>query len=794
MAKTNKSSDQIEMMNHINDVKRLDSTLTQILRDSSQSLNGSNRDSELNSVINQYNELINQDSYNFTKNKTISQSSYSYMANMLVGKPLSDTERKNPKKIAENDALNRAKMEQLFSNGDMQVAGYFLSQSSDIHHIYDEIESVCAYMYQLDLAIELLRDNILNSEQSLTDLPFDISFNGIDPAKSAEYVKTAIEAVKEVGLKVKLHDHIVPKTLKFGKYYVMTIPYSEIGVKMLDPARTGTKTAFNSLGSFTTESTDGETIQIDPDLSTCMESVEHILDSMSTNDESNELDSYGGKDSIMESIKFNLERLTISEEATPPNVTGISEASYDRMPDDLKKEVEKALKNNEKLFNATIDINKPKTKNGSKYSEATVDTTEGLEDIPGCYVKLIDPRQLSPIKIFDHTLGYYYLENYDYARRGTSITDLLSNTVNFNDQNLFVDNLVGTLLKKLKYGELMTADNDFKSLILNCVLYAERRNEPIRIKFIPCDYITEFNVNCDENGNGQPILMKSIIFARMYMSLLLFTLMTIFTKSTDTEFYYLKENAITPSYQEQVADIIEQFRNSNVDMSSILNGNVMHGNRAINKRYFMPIGTSDNKPFDVEVISGQNVDIHSDLLNDLKKMAIGSTGVPDVAIDYMNEIEFATILKMTNTRTLSKANSHQTDINGDTTCGITGLVRKIVKFNKPGLIPDDALSKCECKLRINNTINNNTSGDEINNVIATVDNMLDAYYKGQSTENPEIIEYRKEEMRKRLIMLMTSSLPWGELQRMDSEVKIDAEKQRLENEMLKNKQETSDQA
>lgn len=789
MAKKQSPDDLVQQ--RIDDIKKLDSTFSQLMRDTRASLNGVDRSNDINSIMNRYNELINQDTYNFNKNKTISQSSYSYMANMLVGKPLTDSEKKDKKKLAQHEAANRQRLEELFTNGDMMMAGHFLSQSSDTYHILDEVESVCAYMYQLDEAIMVLRDNVLNNEQSISDLPFDITFDGIEPSKASEYIKTVTDTVVGCGFKGQLNEHIVPKAIKFGKYYVLSIPYSEIGSKMLNQSTNQTKSMFNFGGAGYTDIGVGESTETDTGFDACMESVNTILDGIYENNEET-LRKYGSKDNIVNTIKYNLENITISEAPTPPNITGISEATFMNMKDDLKKEVEAALKNNEKLFNSTLKYGK-QTPDKQYSSDGTVDLSSS-ESIPGCYIKLVDPRQMVPIKIFDHKIGYYYFENYDYSRMGTSITDILTNRINFNDQNMIIDNLVGTILKRLKYGELLEADNDFKSLILNCVLYAERRNNPMRIKFVPCEYVTEFKTNCDENGNGQPTLLKSLIFARLYISLLLFNLTAIFTKSTDTEFYYLKENAITPSFQDQVADIIEQFRNSNIDISSILNGNLMQGNRAINKRYFMSTGTSDQKPFDVDVVSGQSIDIHNDLMTDLKKMAIGATGVPSVAVDYMEEIEFATILKMTNTKTLTRANNIQTDLDGNVDDGITGLVIKLVRFIKPGIIPEEDLIRCRCTLRKNNTINNNIGSAEINDNIATVDNMVETWYKGQNTENPAIIEFEKEEMRKRLIMLMSPSLPWGEMSKIEAEVKIAARERELWNKTMKGKENTDTEA
>ena len=613
----------------------MDSTFHQLLKDNAQNTDGTGKSEDLNDILSKYNELVSRDAYTFNRDKTMSQSSYSYMANVLVGKPLSPTEAKDPKKVQANAIENRVRMEKLFNNADMQMAGYFINQSSDMYHIMDEIESICAYMYQLDEAINVLRDNVLNNEQCVTDLPFDITFDGIDPEKSAGYAKTVAEAWNDAKMKQKLNDHIAPSTIKFGKYFVMTIPYSEIGVKMLDKNINRTQSLFNFGGSGYTdiglkESTE---VPVDESYNICMENVDTLLENLYNECES--IHSLGDMETIKHNIKYNIENITISEAETPPNITGISEGVFDGLSDDLKKEVEAAIKRNNKIFNINYQSASKKENENKRFTDATVDM-ESINNIPGSFNKLIDPRCIVPIKIFDHTIGYYYFENYDYTRGNTSITDIMSNRMNFNDQNMVIDNLVGSILKKLKYGDILKSDNDFKSMIMNCILYAERRNNPIRIKFVPCEYITEFKTNCDPDGNGQPVLLKALVFARLYISMLLFGITSVITKSTDTEFYYLKEGALSSTYQDQVADIIEQFRNSNVDITNILNGNLLHGNRAINKRYFMSTGTQDIKPFEVEVVGGQQIDLHTEFMNDLKKMAIGATGVPSVAVDYMD--------------------------------------------------------------------------------------------------------------------------------------------------------------
>ena len=792
MAPRKKETAEQEQVAQIKKIKDLDSVLHNLLDDNDASLTGVRRSSDINRIYNKFEDISRNDNYNVVKTKSSNQSTYDYIVNALLGEraPMT-TSSLGGKELTDKQKqiLQRAQLENIFSNTDMNAAAFFLNGSSDVMRICDEVESVCAYMYQLDEAINILRDNVMGNEKSLQELPFDIKFDTTDD-KASQYVKTVKDALREINYRQKINDHAVPKAIKFGRYYMMIIPFSEIGTKMLSSKVNQTHSIF-SIPTY--ESTTGEMLPVEESVYTgVMEDVNKLLDGVyESSVATTMIKEFGLKETYAEIIAHNIRSLTVSDEDTPPNIFGVSEASLRDMTGDLELKVKAAMQRNNTMFNASLfnPGSHGKVKNEDKhFSDTTIDAEE-MDQIPGCFIRMVDPRQLVPIKIFEYVIGYYYFENYDYARMGTSITDILSNQINFNEHNLIVDNIVSGVLKNLKYGDILAGDNNFKTMVLNCIFYAERRNNPIRIKFVPTDYITEFKTNCDQDGNGQPVLLRSLVYARLYTSLLLFMVTTVITKSTDSEFYYLKEGALSQSYEDQVADIIEQFRNSNIDISQVINGNLLHGNRAINKRYFMSVGTSDIRPFDVEVVSGQNIDTHTEFMNDLKKMAIGSTGVPAVAVDYMDEVEFATILKMTNTKTLNRSNNIQSDFNP----AITDSVKKIVKYNKPNAIPSEILDTLRCTFQPVNTINNNISSDEINNVQSTVDSMIETWFKGQETETPEIVKFEKEEMRKRLIKMLTPSLPWGEMESMADDVKIAAKKQFEENKMKAAQTENSEE-
>lgn len=772
----NKTSEDVNREEIKSEIQNLDGMINQLLKDTSKQIAGATQSLNTVNLYDEYSNLVRSGSYNFYKAKSNNVSYYKYLSNSLTGRRQS-----SDKDSKQSNIESRLNLERFFQSGDTQLTSLFFTNASGIYHICDEVESICAYMYQMDEAINVLRDNVMNVEQSTNGLPFDIKFGSGD-GHDEEYAKIVEDCYKQSGLHRKMNQHVSPKTLKFGRYYVMTIPHSEIGVKMLQSRENGTHSLFNWTHGTNTvhESTDS----IPTNYKSCMESVDTLLDNVygSDNTEHRSQQSiafeskFGGKDRLREVIQYNIENILVDDSDTPPNITGIQESVFGEMSDDLKTVVNSALK---RAGNMAPKSKKAVKNDDKNIADAVIDPST-VESIPGCFIKLVDPRQMFPIKIFDHTIGYYYFENYDYARMGTSVTDMLSNQMNFEDKNMVIDNIVKSILGGLKYGDILNGNNDFKSMILNCILYAERRQNPIKIKFVPLEFVTEFATNKDENGNGQPVLLKSLVFGRLYVSVLLFMITAILTKSTDTEFYYLHDGLLSQSYEDQINDIIDQFRNGNIDISQVLNGDILHGNRSINKRYFMCTGTQDIKPFDMEVISGQQIDIHNDLLTDLKKMAIGSTGIPSVAIDYMDEVEFATILKMTNTKVMTRCNDIQVDFNEP----ITELCRKVTKYNKPNAIPEEAYETMECVLRTNNTINNNISGDELNNNIATVDNMIETFYGNNAESSSPTTPYEKDEMRRRLIMRMSSSLPWGYMEEIAADVKIEA-KRKMEEEKLK---------
>lgn len=838
MAKDDNSSRTLSKIDAMNQ------ELTQLLQGENTALTGneSGRAEEILSIHNRYNDIIQRDYQGVRSSKDPSDSTFNYISDAILGRDrdYSSAQKDFKKKgfttgnKAQDDLLRNQQLDRLFTMGDTQVASYFLSSASDVAHIYDEIDSVCSYFYQLEEAMMITRDNVLRAEQVNEDISVNIEFPGITEDTS-NYISIVKKAMNYQNLSIKIRDHVAIKAIKYGNYYIMIIPYSEIGNKLL-ALNSNAGTGYGGYPFY--ESTDTHALFSDDDdgISSCMESVSHIFESVT--EDGKKLSSED--EEKLNIIKENLQNIFVCEDTSVPDIEGLGthkklnpsiadaiQKAMKKAKDDL--DPEKSTKNfskikvginhifdkndnagvkdiqkdlNDKEFGsigdnkAFKDMAEKKSKNnqgstetpGDSFSYTFSGATNNItpndlkhsEDMLGCHIKLVDPRQLCPIKIFDYIIGYYYFENYDFAKMGTSVSDIMANQMNFNQRSVVIDGIVDSVLKNLKYGEILKGDNQLRSMILNCILYAEKRDDPIRIKFVRPDYIIPWKTNLDEHDNGQPVMLRSLLYARLYTSLMLFYTTAIITKSTDSEFYYLKESALDGQVNNQISDLIDQLEDSNVDPIQIANGNILHGNRAINKRYYLNMGTSEIKPFEMDVVSGQNIDLHNDFLTDLKKMAIGATGVPAVMVDYVDEIEYATMLGMANIKHLTRANGIKRDFNGP----LTQTLKLIIKYCFPNTIPENILDKMEISLRESKVINNNMTNQQLNDNVGMCETMVKTWVGGDNTNPPEITNFVIEDMTKQLVINQTPSAPWELLPDMYNNAILRARANSLANKVL----------
>ena len=230
----NRNTDQQKT---IQDLVALNQNLRDLMANQSQALGDTDlaRGEELIRIHNRFNSAIQADGQNIYKAKAPSQSVYDYMSRSLLGyNDLNRREMKMATGDPKRDAwLNKQRLERLFTTSDSQMASYFMASNSDICHIYDEIDSICAYCYQLEEAVSIIRDNVFSSEQPGTDISYDVTFPGVtEDGSITEWTEQVREAFKYCEFSKKLRDHIGIKAIKYGTYYVLITPFADIGAKL----------------------------------------------------------------------------------------------------------------------------------------------------------------------------------------------------------------------------------------------------------------------------------------------------------------------------------------------------------------------------------------------------------------------------------------------------------------------------------------------------------------------------------------------------------------------------------
>ena len=108
---------ELQRESALNDIKQIDSTLQDLMRNSLTQLNGVSRELEINGIHSQFSDLIHRDAYNFANNKSGHQSTYNYLAGALLGNQY--TNKSNNKSKNNNSKVNniayRNQLENLFS-------------------------------------------------------------------------------------------------------------------------------------------------------------------------------------------------------------------------------------------------------------------------------------------------------------------------------------------------------------------------------------------------------------------------------------------------------------------------------------------------------------------------------------------------------------------------------------------------------------------------------------------------------------------------------------------------------
>ena len=541
-----------------------------------------------------------------------------------------------------------------------------LLQQSDLHEVSSQL-------IELSEAIMITRDAIISADTVEGRLNRSITFENIDDDEIDNYNSIVENMENKFQLLEKIKNFIIPKTLEYGEYYMYIVPYSELfnkfqQQKTRNVTNTGILRRFNEstvLEGFNDTKKENKLTELDMFLEDCYNKY-HIRENGKYSDKKSS-DNRINKDEFKSDLKNIMENIIISTDDIPiPFLEeGLESIEY------INNQHNNVVTEDNTLFKKVIKNNK--TDGGVKISKKGE-----FDDIGDCYVKMIEPTKIIPIKIMNTILGYYYVQDEDITPLSGAVSSSLYFS-RFNEhsrQQTIIDSLAERVVQQFNKPFLKN-NLKFKEAIVDCFNYYNLNENRVKMQFIPAEYIIRFKIDEDIDGNGTSMIKKSLFYAKLYLMILLFKIMSIIMYSNDQKINYIKQSGLDKNLANRVQEIARLQQSRQINISDLFSYTTLINKVGNGNAVYMPTGRSGERPIETEILSGQDVQLNNDLLEMLKNAYITGTGVPAAILNYLNEADYAKTVEQNNSKFNARVINYQLDFNPI----ITDMYKRIMKWS-----------------------------------------------------------------------------------------------------------------
>lgn len=541
-----------------------------------------------------------------------------------------------------------------------------LLQQSDLHEVSSQL-------IELSEAIMITRDAIISADTVEGRLNRSITFENIDDDEIDNYNSIVENMENKFQLLEKIKNFIIPKTLEYGEYYVYIVPYSELfnkfqQQKTRNVTNTGILRRFNEstvLEGFNDTKKENKLTELDMFLEDCYNKY-HIRENGKYSDKKSS-DNRINKDEFKSDLKNIMENIIISTDDIPiPFLEeGLESIEY------INNQHNNVVTEDNTLFKKVIKNSK--TDGGVKISKKGE-----FDDIGDCYVKMIEPTKIIPIKIMNTILGYYYVQDEDITPLSGAVSSSLYFS-RFNEhsrQQTIIDSLAERVVQQFNKPFLKN-NLKFKEAIVDCFNYYNLNENRVKMQFIPAEYIVRFKIDEDIDGNGTSMIKKSLFYAKLYLMILLFKIMSIIMYSNDQKINYIKQSGLDKNLANRVQEIARLQQSRQINISDLFSYTTLINKVGNGNAVYMPTGRSGERPIETEILSGQDIQLNNDLLEMLKNAYITGTGVPAAILNYLNEADYAKTVEQNHSKFNARVVNYQLDFNPS----ITDMYKRIMKWS-----------------------------------------------------------------------------------------------------------------
>lgn len=764
MVRKDKEVSETEGKNDSNDKKpdkketQRNSVLRDLMNKIAISVYGASKENDIEDLDDRFNTIIQQQINKITDNGENSLNSF-------LGKLYTDDKDSN-KRMLNNGILDQLQLNSVGTN----PQDIFTEQYKNRMTKQALAQEISEILTELRFAKKVMANAINNPDINTGTISRKIVFDNTTVDNAEKIYLPIVEAMeKKFGLKEKAKDFITPNLLSYGMYYVYTIPYHHLFNDFARRFKSGKDRYGNNVRFY--ESADGdesvpdivmhplfeesaEEIQAAQKINTRYGSVTGKEDKFYFEEEYNYLVDYLdlSNDNELKTAKNDLvelftKRITVSTVEVPVPILEDGIEAYKDFADEYITEdgsfMEDGPKNGQAM---TTDDDVYLRKYGAGviddgiYTAKSEDNEFTEKDIKDCYIKLIPPTRMIPVEMMERKMFYIYVQ----TSPNTSLNTLLSYNTQLrtkdpnNKMDVLLDDIAGRIVSK--FDKKFVQDNiEFKKEIVAALQYYDISNTNIHFQVIPKEYVVEYAINKDVDGRGHSMLEGSIFYGNLYLSILMFKLLSIFQNSNDRVVNYVRRSGIDKNLWNDVQDIIRRKNARRVTLNDIFSYNNIVNKVGGGSEEYIGMTKDGQKPVESEVVSGQQVELDTPLMERFRKNYILESGVPAAMTNYLEEVDFAKSIETAHAEMNSNTMSFQLCCN----TGHTELYRKLLRYSTN--VPEEVINTISVVLQEPRGTSNIASQELINNYQTLQDFLL----KLVAGENGD----EKDEARKRRFLM-----------------------------------------
>ena len=724
--------------------KELTANINDMISQMEISLYGITKKSDVSDISSKFNSIMQNELELITKDMTSDMNSFM--------SKLYNTDMKN------NQMGFGRSIEDIFGTDNSSVMTYLSEVYKNRIVKYADIHEVSTQLIELREAIRIFRDTLTSSDLTDGKLAKSTKFAFKEDEGELRCRSIVEKMEKKFKLDNKIKNFIIPRTLEYGSYYVYVIPYKKLfadfAIKKQKKPNMFSNQSRGYMESVTThidELSDDEFIA-NMYTETYHEKVQKTADRYKDFDTD---------------IKHIMEHITVSNDpliSIPSMYYGEStiEEYGEFFMEDSNTEEAKFL-NAQKMDSGVYSH--------STKSEKNIENE--FADISDCYIKLIPPTKIIPLKLIDKVIGYYYIDATDVrAIDGVISSNMYMNRYDVNTkQRNIIDGLVDRIVAAFDK-PFLKENIEFKELIAEAITYYDLNSKSIHFQFIPAEYIVEFKVNENEEGDGTSIVEDSLFYAKLYLIMLLFKIMSILLYSNDTKVNYIKTSGIDKNVANKIQDIIREKQNRQINLMDMMSYSNVIQKVGRGLEQYIPMGRGNDRGIETEILQGQDIQLNTELMEMLKTAYILGTGVPSAIMNYLNEADFAKSIETANTRFQGRVISAQLDFNE----GLTRLYKMLCKYSTS--MTDSDIEQLEYTLTPPKFANNNTKQDALN-AFDTLKNFYLNLYIGEQKINDPAYEHIVREFTQLLARENLPALKFEEVDKLYERAQLNAKEREL---------------